>query len=113
MEFETLTPNSIQVVNMLSALDSEFPAEFSLVRVYPNPFNPSTTVSFGINEDQNIEIGIYNINGQKIDAIQSGSLSAGLHSFIWDGSNVESGLYFIKVVGDGQLLSSQKVVLIK
>ncbi|MBC8310763.1 MAG: T9SS type A sorting domain-containing protein [Candidatus Marinimicrobia bacterium] len=112
-EVQTFDPNSIQVVNTLFASENELISDFSLVRAFPNPFNPSITISFGINENQNIEIGIFNINGQKIDVIQSGILSAGFHSFIWNGSNVESGLYFIEIVGNSQLLSSQKVVLIK
>ena len=113
-EIETFNPNSIHILNTLSTSEfTDIPSKFSLVKAYPNPFNPSITVSFGIEQNQNIDIAIYNINGQQVDKIQSGILSAGFHSFVWNGNNVESGLYFIEILGNNQLLSSQKVALVK
>ena len=108
----SFSPNSIQVVSLLSTA-IETASNFSIVAAYPNPFNPSTTISFTLLENREVNIGIYNINGQRVDEVQSGQLSSGFHSFIWNASDMESGVYFIEIVGNGVVLNTQKVVLIK
>ncbi len=98
---------------------------FSLFHNYPNPFNPSTTISFtaAANTD-NLEIVIYNIKGQKIktlecincvDAKARDSLS---HSITWNGTNennqpVSSGIYFYKLNVNGKIKDSKKCLLLK
>ena len=69
---------------------------------YPNPFNPSTTISFSINEESTIELSIYNIKGQFVKQLVSDQLSVGEHSVVWDGKadngkSVSSGIYFYKL----------------
>jgi len=67
---------------------------------YPNPFNPSTTISFIVPEKISmVNISVYNIKGQKIKTLISEELTAGTHNIVWDGSNnsnkcVSSGIYF-------------------
>ncbi len=84
---------------------------------YPNPFNPTTTISFSIHEESNIELSIYNIKGQKITSLLNAQISAGEHSIIWNGKDannkqVSSGIYFYKMkTGDFQ--ETKKMMLLK
>ncbi len=70
---------------------------------YPNPFNPSTTISFSIPEESKIELIIYNIKGQHIKSLIKNYFQKGNHSIVWDGKDangkqVSSGVYFYKLI---------------
>ena len=80
----------------------DVPTEFKLYANYPNPFNPSTTISFYIPKDDYVSVTIYNHCGQKIKELFSGSMPFGQHSLVWNGTNdqnvsVSSGIYFCTV----------------
>ncbi|NQV18524.1 MAG: T9SS type A sorting domain-containing protein, partial [Armatimonadetes bacterium] len=86
------------------------------LRNYPNPFNPSTTISFNHNAE-NAEISIYNIKGQKVKKLICNQLSAGQHSVIWDGRDqdnlpVGSGIYFYQLT-TANFEKTRKMILIK
>lgn len=79
-----------------------FPDKFALQQNYPNPFNPSTKIAFSIPERQKLELTVFNILGQKIRTLASGTRNAGQHSVIWDGTDdfgevVSSGIYFYQL----------------
>jgi len=86
---------------------------------YPNPFNPTTTISFSIPNESNVELSIYNIKGQKIKTLVSAHVSAGKHSIVWNGDDesgkpVSSGVYFYKFrTESGNYSSSKKMLLMK
>lgn len=78
------------------------PTTFKLYKNYPNPFNPSTTISFDLPKDCSVELNIYNIKGQLVRNIFNGSTKAGHHEFNWNGKtntglNAPSGIYFTKI----------------
>ncbi|MCD4818587.1 MAG: T9SS type A sorting domain-containing protein [Candidatus Cloacimonetes bacterium] len=69
---------------------------------YPNPFNPETTIEFSTTQNEQIELIIYNIKGQKLKTLINKEFEAGKHSIIWNGtddngSNVSSGIYLYKL----------------
>jgi flagellar hook assembly protein FlgD len=69
---------------------------------YPNPLNPSTTIRFGLAESVDVNLQIYNVNGQLIKSLESGVCEAGFHEAVWNGDdnngkNVSSGIYFYKL----------------
>ncbi|MCD4819012.1 MAG: T9SS type A sorting domain-containing protein [Candidatus Cloacimonetes bacterium] len=87
---------------------------------YPNPFNPSTTISFNL-ITENIEeakIKIYNIKGQEIKKFGMNDLRLGMNHIVWDGTDesnkpVSSGSYFYKLIADGKMIEANKCLLIK
>ncbi|MDD5624482.1 MAG: T9SS type A sorting domain-containing protein [Candidatus Cloacimonetes bacterium] len=84
---------------------------------YPNPFNPSTTITFNIPETGRVTVSIYNIKGQKVKDLINAEITRGTHSVIWDGKDtfncdVGSGIYFFKLVSGGQTLI-RKAMLMK
>ena len=70
----------------------------SSVRNFPNPFNPVTTIHVELTQDSQLEVGVYNINGQLVEQLQSSFLSKGTYAFNWNGQNHPSGVYLIQAV---------------
>ena len=91
------------------------------LRTFPNPFNPSTTISFNLTAEdaKNVELIIYNIKGQKIKTFPiPNSLLQISNQVVWDGSDennkpVASGIYFYKLKVDGKDISVKKCLLLK
>ncbi len=83
---------------------------------YPNPFNPSTTISYSLPEDSGIELLIYNIKGQKVRELESGFREKGTHNILWDGQGnngqiVAGGVYFYKLKTVYKTISRRMVLL--
>ena len=93
------------------------PLVTSLDGNYPNPFNPTTTIKFGLHEVQVVSLNVYNIKGEKVRTLVSGELEAGYHSIVWDGRDesgkpAASGVYFYKMKAD-KFLQTKKMILMK
>lgn len=71
--------------------------QFKLSQNYPNPFNPITSIEFDLFEDAEIEVIIYNLEGQELAVLQKGLLNKGIHKFQFDASTLPSGVYLYKV----------------
>ncbi len=93
-------------------VDFNLPENFELYQNYPNPFNPSTTISFCLPQSTNVKVSVYNLIGEKIDEIVNGFLDAGIHQFIFDASNLHSGMYLYKLEARNISLT-KKMILIK
>ncbi|MCP4581493.1 MAG: T9SS type A sorting domain-containing protein [candidate division Zixibacteria bacterium] len=97
--------------------ESGLPYAFGLLGNYPNPFNPSTMISYSLAEPGYTSITIYNLLGQKIASPLSEFNEAGLHSVIWNGCNaagmpVASGIYFYRLES-GEHADSEKMMLLR
>ncbi|MBL7994655.1 cadherin-like domain-containing protein [bacterium] len=93
------------------------PAVFALKQNYPNPFNPSTTITYDVPEDTKLNLTIYNLLGQKVKTLYSGSQIAGSYKTLWNGTNdrgqaVASGIYFYRLETQS-FIKTQKMLLIK
>lgn len=85
---------------------------------HPNPFNPSTTIEFSIQNDSEVELAIFNIKGQKIKTLANNEFSKGSYSIVWDGRNesynaVSSGIYYYKLIVNGETEVVNKCLLLK
>ena len=85
--------------------------------IYPNPFNPTTTISFSIPEESNVEVSVYNIRGQKVKTLVNNKVAKGWHKVQWNGLNssnehVSSGIYF-SIIKTEYGSNTQKLVLLK
>jgi len=88
------------------------PTEFLLSQAYPNPFNPTTTLSFAIPIDNEVSLSIYNLQGREVSSLIDGNMDAGYHSIVWDANSYASGIYFVKMVA-GEYIGIQKLMLVK
>lgn len=84
------------------------PSELTLNSIYPNPFNPSTTIHFSMKDYSKVDINIYNVKGQLIENLFSNTLNMGEYSVVWNpSSSIGSGIYFVKMITiSGVLLQS-------
>ena len=69
---------------------------------YPNPFNPTTTISFDLATDSEVAVEVYNLRGQKVKTLVKQKMVAGQNNVVWNGddsngSKVSSGIYFYRV----------------
>ncbi len=78
-------------------LNSTIPEEFIIDRIYPNPFNHQTTVSFGIPDKMKLSGTIINLKGQTVSHISESIYSAGWHSFTIDANGWSSGIYMLNI----------------
>ena len=92
--------------------EEELPSSIKLFQNFPNPFNPSTNIRFELLRRDKIELRVYDMLGNLVDVIYSGSLNAGTHDFKWNAKNVASGVYVCKIYTGG-LSYGRKMMLIK
>ncbi len=70
---------------------------FELHKAYPNPFNPSTTISFSLSRAENVSVSVFNSSGQKVDDLFAGYMTAGEKRIFWKPSQLAGGVYFAAV----------------
>ena len=75
---------------------------FALKGIYPNPFNPETTISFSLIRDNKIHMSIYSSNGQLVDIICDTYYPAGNYVLNWNPQGLPTGIYFIKINSKNQ-----------
>jgi len=85
---------------------------FELYQNYPNPFNPITQIRFDLAKTANIKLSVYNINGQLVSEPAKGVKNAGYHVVDFDGSKLNSGIYYYTLEIDGKAIT-KKMVLIR
>jgi cyclomaltodextrinase / maltogenic alpha-amylase / neopullulanase len=93
------------------------PREFRLLNNYPNPFNPSTTLTFDMMVAGQVTLKIYNLLGQEVAELMNGFQQSGRHMIMWNGLDnrgmqVGSGVYFARLQ-EGSLVDVKKLVLLR
>lgn len=90
----------------------ELPTEVTLSQNFPNPFNPSTTIRFGLPVSDQVRISVYDITGRLVSQIADARFEAGYHVVNFNGSRLASGVYLYRLETGGTVLT-QKMSLIK
>jgi len=93
------------------------PTEFTIEKAYPNPFNPSVQVRYGLPEVADVNIQIYDLMGRLINKITLSNQPAGWHTYNWNGTDlvgqkVSTGVYLLNMRA-GTLLQQQKLTFLK
>ena len=102
--------NRIHIISLTT--EAQLPNEITLNAAYPNPFNPSITISFSIPEDMSVDLKVYDISGRVVTELMSGIQSADNYSVNWDADNFSSGIYLVQLMA-GSEVHTQKIMLIK
>jgi len=106
---------------IVSGIDDHFTGrtinKYFLKANYPNPFNPSTVIEYGIASTQNVTLEIYNILGQRIKTLVSQQQKPGIYRVIWDGTDqfnrkVAAGIYLYHLSA-GEFVETRKMILVK
>jgi len=88
------------------------PETYMLDQNYPNPFNPATTISWQLAAGSQVELHLYNVLGKKVATLVSKHMSAGKHSYRFDGSNLASGIYYYQLTA-GAYQQVRKMLLLR
>ena len=99
-------------IGTLNMSDNSLPEDFGLVKNYPNPFNPNTTIEYYLGESGMVTMSVYDVNGRLIDSIVNTYQVSGKHSIIWQPNNISSGMYYINLV-QGMNIDMMKLMYIK
>ncbi len=95
----------------------ELPGRVTLGQNFPNPFNPSTTISFAVPQAAHVSLEVYDLAGRRVRTLIDGELPAATHQVVWDGRGdanrrVASGTYYYRLNVDGEMLT-RKMTLVK
>jgi hypothetical protein len=105
------------IATKIEGEEQALPQQYELYDNYPNPFNPSTTISFALPQKSFVTIEIYDILGQKVTTLFDGLKEAGFHGIVWATDGISSGLYVYRFTAEGvrgdNFSAFRKCVLIK
>jgi hypothetical protein len=102
-------PNPFDQIDKSGA---EMPVETALLSSYPNPFNPSTVISYQLTDVGFVNLSIYDVSGRMVANLVDGWRDAGVHEVTFEASDMSTGVYIARLtVGSQQ--TSQKLLLIK
>ena len=88
------------------------PSTFVLNGNFPNPFNPTTTIRFGVPKQSTVRITVYNILGAIVARPVEDEVSPGYHEVQFDGTNIASGVYFYRLQA-GSFVETKKLLLVR
>ena len=97
--------------------DNQSPDGFHLYQNFPNPFNPTTTITYQLSHTDFVKLTIFNILGEQVITLVDGVQSSGNHTIVWDGKDnmsnqVSSGMYIYRLQTRGEIIS-KKMMLVR
>jgi len=92
--------------------DEPIPTQIRISKIYPNPFNPNTTIRFSIDKRLNTSLKIFDISGHLVETLISDDLLVGEHEINWNASEFSSGVYFAKLSQSDNTIV-KKLILLK
>ena len=92
--------------------DITLPEKLVLHNAYPNPFNPSTVISFDHLDANMVSLDIFDLNGKQVSSLISEYMIPGSHQISWNPGNLSSGVYLVNLV-IGTETFNQKITFIK
>jgi hypothetical protein len=112
----TAVDSFIAVVIGVTGIDDDgkdqIPKEFVLMQNFPNPFNPTTTIRFGLPRNAHVRIELYNILGQRIAVLVDEELPAGYQEIRVDASQLGTGVYFYRMSAKAYV-QTRKLMVVK
>ncbi len=93
-------------------LDRGTPSDFELTSTFPNPFNSQIRIDYSLPIASDVSLNVYDLTGREVATLVNSRQAAGMQSVVWNGSDLPSGVYVIRLNGMDQV-RNKKVVLIK
>ena len=120
---KTSFKTSLQVSNYLTGIEklTGLPSDYILYNNYPNPFNPSTKIRYGIpvlagQSENSVQLKVYDVLGNEIATLVNGTQNAGFYEYTWDAVNKASGVYFYILTAktkNNEFRQIRKMLLVK
>lgn len=109
---EHVAETAVEAAEEAVAAVEEVPTEFSLEPNYPNPFNPSTSISFKLPESAHVTLVVYDVMGREVSRLVDRTMEAGTHSVAFEASDLASGLYIYQMHA-GRFSQTRTMLLLK
>ena len=99
---------------LLRLLDdnNSIPSKYSIIKAYPNPFNPSLNIEITVDQRSHLKVDIFSYNGNYISTIFDQISDIRIQKFEWNPNNLPSGIYFVSSYNNGKR-NYKKVTYIK
>ena len=104
---------SIEICFIYDSIDENIPISTELYGNYPNPFNPDTTIEFGLAKDSDVRLTVYDIGGRVVGKLIDRKMSAGRYKSVFNGAGCNSGVYLYRFEVDGKIIESKKMIMLK
>jgi photosystem II stability/assembly factor-like uncharacterized protein len=101
-----------EMVTSIGVHSIDSPQKLYLNQNYPNPVNPSTTISFNLPSKEYVSLKIFDVMGKEISTLVSKELSAGIHLYQWNPGELSSGVYFYRIQA-GSFTETKHLLLLK
>lgn len=103
---------SLPVDITIPVQNATLPAEFGLQKAFPNPFNPSVTIPFGLSEDGNMTLKVYNLRGELVEELINAYALEGTYAVSWQPHNLSTCVYIVCLQSENSI-DMQKIVFLK
>ncbi|MGA2623307.1 MAG: T9SS type A sorting domain-containing protein [Bacteroidota bacterium] len=115
MPFKLIVGKKQFVENEIAKL---LPDKFELMQNFPNPFNPTTSISFKVAREAQVRLAVYSVLGERIKILTDGLHSPAVYTVTWDGTSesgnrIASGMYLCRLVVNGKSIQTKKLLLVK
>ncbi len=98
--------------NQELVFSSDIPSDYQIENVYPNPFNSTTEITYGLPVESSFSLKLCDISGREVRRLFEGSKPAGFHTLILSASDLPSGLYLVELESTRRFVT-RKVMLIR
>ena len=113
-----LTHDTVKVtVDFITSVSNEIELVFNkqhksatLYQNFPNPFNPSTTISFSVNKNDHVTLKIYTLAGEEVTTLWNRDTNIGIHYVKFNAANLSSGIYLYKLSTTGKIITKKLVI---
>ncbi|HEY3295039.1 MAG TPA: T9SS type A sorting domain-containing protein [bacterium] len=83
------------------------------LQAFPNPFNSSSRISFALQQKEHVRLVVYDLTGRLVTTLMDGPMDNGRHDFVFDGTNLPTGLYFLRLQAGKELSQVTRLLLIR
>lgn len=104
---------NVSIASGVSTEASELPENYVLRSAYPNPFNPTTTLTYGLPEASEVRISVVDMLGRQVATLVSGGIKpAGYNTVQFDAGGLSSGTYLVRMEA-GDFVQTRQITLLK
>ncbi|MGH7496547.1 MAG: T9SS type A sorting domain-containing protein, partial [bacterium] len=100
------------IITSVENPSADLPAHFNLDQNHPNPFNPTTTITYSLNQTGQVVLKVFNVIGEEVVKLVNGIQVAGHHEVKFDATDFPGGVYFYRLQAGG-LTETRRMVLVK
>jgi len=100
------------LITSVNEISITLPEEYQLLQNFPNPFNPSTRISFYLPKNDFVTLKIYDVAGREIKTMINKQIPAGYHEIVFDADGLTSGIYIYRLITDN-FTDAKKMIYMK